>query len=185
MNAMYFQVPQSRQRLIWLGAREGLIIEPGHPSVQNRPCSVRAAWNDIANPEDELIYAFDAIAKRRNSIAPILAKAVPGQQLSKLEPRGFYYNWQRLPWDGPAMTIPKEDINICHPVEQRIITPTECKRLMAFPDGFRLVGNIQERRYRVGNSVPPLFMRAIAQHIRRTILDERLTGMGLEARLTE
>jgi len=31
LNAMYFNVPQSRQRLIFVGVREDLGIEPGHP----------------------------------------------------------------------------------------------------------------------------------------------------------
>jgi len=46
------------------------------------------------------------------------------------------------------------------------------KRLGSFPDQFELCGLFEERWARVGNSVPPLLMRAIAVHIRTAILDE-------------
>ena len=38
------------------------------------------------------------------------------------------------------------------------------------PDGFNFAGNWNATVNRIGNSVPPLFMRAIAQHIRKEIL---------------
>lgn len=37
MNAMYFGVPQSRERMIFIGVREDLRIEPSHPRAQTRP----------------------------------------------------------------------------------------------------------------------------------------------------
>ena len=37
LNAMYFHVPQSRQRLIFVGVRDDLGIEPSHPKAQSRP----------------------------------------------------------------------------------------------------------------------------------------------------
>ena len=43
MNAMYFHVPQSRQRLIWIGVREDLETEPGHPGADGNYISVKRA----------------------------------------------------------------------------------------------------------------------------------------------
>ena len=37
LDAAYFGVPQHRQRLIVVGARDDLGIEPSHPAAQNRP----------------------------------------------------------------------------------------------------------------------------------------------------
>jgi DNA (cytosine-5)-methyltransferase 1 len=46
----------------------------------------------------------------------------------------------------------------------------EVKRLASFPDGYRFAGSVSDAFNRIGNSVPPNLMRAIAEHIRREIL---------------
>jgi len=44
LNAWWYGVPQDRRRLIWVGVREDLDIEPGHPDpTVTRPVSVREA----------------------------------------------------------------------------------------------------------------------------------------------
>lgn len=170
MNAMYFNVPQSRERMIFVGVREDLGLEPSHPRGMSKPFTVDEGWRGLVIPEAELMYARSVIASRSGSIAPVLRHAREGVQLSQIERRGFYFNWQRLHRQRPSPTIPKEDINLCHPTEERIVTPSECRRLASFPDSFRMVGNTKQQRERIGNSVPPLFMRAIAQHIKTEIL---------------
>ena len=46
----------------------------------------------------------------------------------------------------------------------------EAKRLTSFPDAFTFEGSFHEQWARIGNCVPPLFMRAIAEHLRAEIL---------------
>ena len=54
-----------------------------------------------------------------------------------------------------------------HPTEIRRITISETKAMASFPEGFLLIGSYAEKRWpRIGNSVPPLFMRAIAESVR-------------------
>jgi len=57
-----------------------------------------------------------------------------------------------------------------HPDEPRLLNTGELQRLATFPDGFRFSGTWNNSVNRIGNSVPPLLMRAIAQHIREHIL---------------
>jgi DNA (cytosine-5)-methyltransferase 1 len=170
LNAMYFNVPQSRQRMIFIGVRDDLGIEPSHPKAEHRAICVGDAWRGIDIPAGERSYAENVIASRAGSIAPILALAGQGVQLSKIEKRGYYFNWQRLHYLKVSPTILKEDINLCHPTEMRVLTPTECKPLASFPSAFGLIGEPKAQRSRIGNSVPPLFVRAIARHIRSSIL---------------
>ena len=51
--------------------------------------------------------------------------------------------------------------------------PTRHELMMigSFPCGYIFPGNGREYWGRIGNSVPPLFMEAIARHVRREILD--------------
>jgi DNA (cytosine-5)-methyltransferase 1 len=59
---------------------------------------------------------------------------------------------------------------VVHPSENRHLTIDEAKRIGSFPDSFCLTGKFDNQWERVGNSVPPLFMRAIAKHVQQTIL---------------
>jgi DNA (cytosine-5)-methyltransferase 1 len=38
------------------------------------------------------------------------------------------------------------------------------------PDDFELVGSYEQQWARIGNSVPPLMMKAVADHVRENIL---------------
>ncbi len=53
--------------------------------------------------------------------------------------------------------------------ELRSFTSGECKRLQSYPDAFRLIGRESDQIARIGNSVPPLFMRAVAIRVRELI----------------
>jgi len=43
------------------------------------------------------------------------------------------------------------------------------QRLASFPDSFVFLGKFEERWARIGNSVPPLLMRAVAAQVRDTL----------------
>jgi DNA (cytosine-5)-methyltransferase 1 len=47
LNAMYFHVPQSRERMIFIGVRDDLGIEPTHPRAEGRPVTVGEAWQTV------------------------------------------------------------------------------------------------------------------------------------------
>ncbi len=51
LNAMYFYVPQSRARLIFIGVREDLGIEPSHPKAESKPITPRIAIGDLIPDE--------------------------------------------------------------------------------------------------------------------------------------
>jgi len=57
-----------------------------------------------------------------------------------------------------------------HPYEIRKLSIAEIKALASYPEEFQFVGSYRARWARIGNSVPPLFVRAIALHIRQEIL---------------
>lgn len=50
LNAMYFNVPQSRQRLIWIGVRPDIGREPTFPKAQGRPADIHQRIGNCVPP---------------------------------------------------------------------------------------------------------------------------------------
>lgn len=88
----------------------------------------------------------------------------------------FQTTWSRLVWDKPSPTIdtrfdtPSNGRN-SHPFLQRSITPREAARIQSFPDRFRFYGNKCSICKQIGNAVPPLLAKAIAEHIKKEVND--------------
>jgi DNA (cytosine-5)-methyltransferase 1 len=49
------------------------------------------------------------------------------------------------------------------------LTIDEIKALASYPEEFQFVGSYRDRWARIGNSVPPLFMKALAENISRYV----------------
>jgi DNA (cytosine-5)-methyltransferase 1 len=167
LNAMYFGVPQSRQRLIFLGVREDLGIAPSHPKAQTWPIPVREALEGVA------YEPVPGLTPKYRDLAP---RVRPGQCAADIDAGTGFQNLVRLRWDKPAPTINRMNPGTglgtpLHPTEHRSLSIPEAKRLCSFPDEFVLPDGTFPQRWGVlGNAVPPLFMRAIALHITETIL---------------
>lgn len=83
----------------------------------------------------------------------------------------FATTWSRLVWDSFSPTIdtrfdtPSNGRN-SHPVLNRAITPREAARIQSFPDSFVFYGKKCNVCKQIGNAVPPLLAKAIAEQIR-------------------
>lgn len=142
MNAMYFNVPQSRERMIFIGVREDLAVEPSHPRGQAKPL---CALCSIENMEDTLNpYAI----RNFNQARRFLEHHKPSPTLTKSDVPG-----SDLPFAGHSRIGDKRAAVIA-----------------SFPIQFYFIGLWTDAVNRIGNSVPPLFMRSIAAHIRECIL---------------
>jgi len=175
LNAMYFNVPQSRERVIIIGVREDLGIEPSHPKPQGRPTILRECiWDLRGNREDDRMLSpiIQKVAKKqphRWSTDVRIYMSIKGNQGSSLT-----LKW--ADWDGVCMTIIQDEralTGIVHPDRERYISLREAQRIAGFPDTFRFTDRSNGMK-RVGNTVPPPLMKAIAEHIRDNILAVQL-----------
>jgi DNA (cytosine-5)-methyltransferase 1 len=174
MNTMYFGVPQSRQRMIFIGVRSDLVdlgAAPSHPRAQTGFVTFRQACFDIRGNNDTDRMLSDVVREcgryqpRRWGTNLTVYNHFKGNVASAR-------NLQWADWDRVCGTITKSEIaysGIVHPDRQRYISLTEAKRLASFPDPFVFTDR-KRGIERIGNSVPPLFMRAVANHISREIL---------------
>jgi len=60
---------------------------------------------------------------------------------------------------------------VTHPTEKRKFTIPELRRIMSFPDDFEQSGSYANQWAVLGNAVPPLMMRAVAETIAKKIFD--------------
>lgn len=167
LNAMYFGVPQSRQRLIFVGVREDLDGEPTHPKAAGRPVTLRKALFDCP----EYLSAPELSGKQRT-----MAWLIPvGGDGSDITGRRSWFGHKKLNWSKPANTINKEAWQFYHPDTSANFSIGELRRIHSYPDNFRLEGKWRHASARIGNSVPPLFMRAIATHVCEHVLTPELS----------
>jgi DNA (cytosine-5)-methyltransferase 1 len=167
LNAMYFHVPQSRQRMIFIGVRDDLGIEPSHPGAESMPVTVREAFNNC--PEYQISWPDYS-----TSVGKCCKGMKQGQSADKFWKPNWGFQLIRLRQNAQCPTISKGGgaTGFIHPTESRKVSGAELRRLASFPDLYQFVGNRQNTQDRIGNSVPPLFMEAIARHVRREILDK-------------
>lgn len=167
LNAMYFNVPQSRERMIFIGVREDIGIEPSHPIAENIPICVKEA---IKNADISGTPNFN------DKYSKIYDKIKQGQKASHIINKGFN-NCVKINPLKPCCTLPKLQTGhgfatIVHYNEKRGLSVGEGKRISSFPDAFQFIGKYKDKWARIGNSVPPLFMRSIALHIKNNILNK-------------
>jgi DNA (cytosine-5)-methyltransferase 1 len=166
--------PAAAGRAPWVTFRaavEGLALQPDgrrwHRARSPRPESVRRYK---AVPRD----GGDRFAMQRNLDRAGLGELVPSCWRNK--PTGTTDVFGRLWWDRPAITIRTEFYKpekgrYLHPSAHRPITVREAARLMSFPDDFTLPEDqsMSSIARQVGNAVPPLLARRIAEALAESL----------------
>ena len=165
MNAKYYNVPQSRERVIFIGVRKDLEIKPSYTEGNNKIITVKEAFKNCKIGEVKYL---------KGNKANLIKKLKIGQNMSKLT-KNKYFNTLRLNPNKVCPTIPKLfgeawGSFFAHWESNRSISINELKRLFTYSDDFIMIGTFKDQWAVIGNSVPPKFMQAIAEHIKKEIL---------------
>ena len=177
LNAWWYGVPQDRRRLIWVGVREDLAAEPGHPEpTVTVPVSagrvLGAADVQLRNPDFENKWKAGsgvALALMATHPPSISAQRIAGAFgnpvfLARPENAGRWRPMQSLV--ATVMTVNPPSLTDGESV--RYLTIEESKTLQGFPEWF----DIREKEYKfLGNSVCPPMAEAIGRHL-ITLLEE-------------
>jgi len=177
LNAMYFHVPQSRERMIFIGVRDDLGIEPSHPKAESKLIGASSIEGASCLGVDGQSLKLEGKTSRYIKLLK------PGQRLEQLyeqingKGKKAYFAFSRTHPLKPARTIAKDSAGLFHYHHDRTLTIGEYKRIASFPDAYKFIGSFNSALHRMGNSVPPLFMEAIARHVRAEILDKVETAV--------
>lgn len=170
LDAQWLGVPQRRERVIFVGVRDDLGLAPAFPRPFERRVSLREALAGLP-PEPPIE------AQRLKGKTLLLARQLaPGQSGDALT-GGSYFSLGRLAWERPTPTVCAQDATqasttMVHPDETRRLSISELKRVCSFPDDYRLTGTFAQQWERLGRSVPPLMMKAVAEAVGRGVLDK-------------
>jgi DNA (cytosine-5)-methyltransferase 1 len=142
-----------------------------HPAAQIAPIPAGESLAGCSTPPEQLAALFEAGKKYK--AYRFWAHIRIGRSQQDITGNGF--NAIRFDPRKPAHTIRRMDSNLgmggaMHWAECRRFSLPEFKRFGSFPDGFTFAGEFPEGIRQIGNCVPPLFMRAIARHIRFEML---------------
>ena len=163
MNAMYYNCATSRERIIFIGVRNDLNIPASHPRPQTKPISVKQCLRGFQSK-----YHTPITNKFVKQILPILNEY---GSLSKYHPKGSYFNFINIDPNKPCNTITLSGYKMLI-YNKRILEPDEAALLQSFPKKYKWIGKPSQIWARIGNSVPPNLMKAIALHIKENILDK-------------
>lgn len=153
--------------LAYLESAEGDFETPySMPAQTEYQATMRQGSNSLFNHQAS---NHSASALHKLSLIP----PEKGQEFLPPELKGkqiYHTTWCRLIWDTFSPTIdtrfdtPSNGTN-SHPVLNRSITPREAARIQSFDDRFVFYGNKSSVCTQIGNAVPPLLAKALADQI--------------------
>jgi len=205
LNAADYGVPQNRQRLFVIGARDGRLL--GFPRATHWGAHERRNRPRDAHRLLPHVTAGQALRGLRTKPEPeeqvggryghLLPEIPPGENyLHYTAERGHpkpLFKWRSRYWtfllkldsERPASTIqgqPGPYVGPFHWDNRRLRVP-ELKRLQGFPDEFDLAGSRRSIQLQVGNSVPPPLGAVVAIALREQLEGKRRTEGQLRLNL--
>jgi len=160
-------VPQHRERIIIVGFRGDLYPDPAFrfPDLLERGPSLKSILDESPDPKYTL---SDHLWKYLRTYA----------EKHRLKGNGFGFGLvdpdrdritrtlsARYHKDGSEILIRQREGN------PRRLTPEECRRLMGFPDSFKIPVSDTQAYRQFGNAVVPAVVKAVAEQVLRVISD--------------
>lgn len=186
LDAQWLGVPQQRQRAIFVGVRNDLDAKPVHPLPFSYRYSVQDVMPWIVDVRQHLFQGKEqrnCIGKPCPTVSTVgIGAARSGQHWIEII---IGNNKFESVWGLPNVPNPtvmasganKQGGYLREGEKKRSFTIAELRRICAFPDDFVLLGSYAQQWERLGNSVPPLMMRAVAETIRdQVLLKKRATS---------
>lgn len=187
MKALFYRVPQKRERLMIVGIRNDLV---GRASF---------AWPSPYHKVFTLRDALQAGELYPTDVPPSIGEQYPARkrEIMKLVPAGGYWRdlpddlqreymgkgyfsgggktttARRLSWDNPSLTIicspSQKKTERCHPDETRPLTVRENARIQTFPDEWEFRGSLSSQYRQIGNAVPVNLALAMGRSLIATL----------------
>lgn len=202
LRAVEYGVPQDRQRVFVVGARDGSKFEfpqPTHvasrvnedldgtvvlpfPGLEGSGLiPYLTAWDAIGDLQDD----DDPLLRITGKWADLLASIPEGNNYLYHTDRGkgkAIFGWRRRYWNFllklaknlPSWTIAAQPGPATGPFhwKNRRLSAKEMMRLQTFPNDYRIVGNLRSAQRQIGNAVPSALAELLGLRIRQQLLKD-------------
>ncbi|MDE9553021.1 DNA (cytosine-5-)-methyltransferase [Xenorhabdus bovienii] len=183
LKAMFYKVPQKRERLILIAVRNDL--------VDRSEFEWASPYHKVLTLKDALkkgeLYDTDVPLSEGQKYPPrkaeILSMVPPGGYWRDLPEaiqkeymlKSYYLGGgktgmaRRLSWGEPSLTLTcapaQKQTERCHPEETRPLTVREYARIQTFPDDWVFEGSMSAKYKQIGNAVPVNLSMAVGKSI--------------------
>ena len=189
LKAIFYQVPQKRERLILIAIRNDLAekVQFHWPNPFERVMTLRDAFYK------GILYDCD-VPQSDGQKYPIKKQQILAQvpeggdwrnlpvEIQKEYLGGSFHleggktgMARRLALDEPSLTLTcapaQKQTERCHPVETRPLTIREYARIQTFPDNWQFAGSLSDQYKQIGNAVPVNLAYAIGRSLIRLFND--------------
>ena len=201
LEAADYGVPQNRERVIFIGSRDG--ETPTFPIPKYcKDGKILPKWRTLKDALTALVdteVEFMSYSESRFKYLRLLESGQNWKHLPeelKQEAMGGAYNsgggkvgfYRRLSWDKPSPTITtsphQKATDMCHPVELRSLTVRESARIQTFPDDWIFYGSVSSKYKQIGNAVPVLLAKEIGSYLFNLIHGNKSKGKEIAEQLS-
>jgi DNA (cytosine-5)-methyltransferase 1 len=186
LNAADYGVPQTRERLVFIGSRSGERIsfpvrthgkevEGLKPwkTLRSAVFRMKRTKHEFKEFHERKIQLLRRVPEGKNWLAlpkRMRAKAIGGAYASWGGRTGFL---RRLAWNRPSpalVTVPDGNATcLCHPTRSRPLSVQEYARIQQVPAAWRFCGSTNQKYRQIGNAVPVGLGYVIGQAIKQAL----------------
>lgn len=188
LNAVNYQVPQKRERIMLIGIRNDLVtkdIQFQFPTPYHRPMTMTDAMKkgslfDVDVPISE----GQKYPEKKRKVLELVPpggcwRDLPDEVAKEYMKKSYYLGGgktgmaRRLSWNEPSLTLtcsPSQgQTERCHPDETRPLTVREYARIQTFPDEWKFAGSLSNQYKQIGNAVPVNLAYAVGRSLIRVL----------------
>lgn len=190
LNAADYGIPQNRYRVFYVGIKNKKFV---FPEPFDYKLTAKDGISDLegatqekygSEPQNDFQRAMRGNIKKplnqdytthAEKTISIISQVPDGGNIRDLPEEIWHvrkYNkaFERMGTFKPSNTIDTGHRNYFHYSEPRIPTVRESARIQSFPDSFEILGTRGSQYKQVGNAVPPMLSKIIAERIKTELL---------------
>ena len=184
LKAMFYQVPQKRERLFFIAVRQDLFttnLNFNWPSPYRKILTLRDVLKKGELYECDVPHAIGSVyPKRKREILESVPaggywRDLPDDLQKEYMQKSYFLGGgktgmaRRLSWDEPSLTLTcapaQKQTERCHPDETRPLSIREYARIQTFPDTWEFCGSMSSQYRQIGNAVPVNLAYAIGRSL--------------------
>jgi len=183
LKAIFYKVPQKRERLILIGIRNDLVQysnfkwpSPYHKILTVRDALKKGSLYETDCPESK----GQTYPKRKQEILSMVPEGgcwvdLPDEIQREFMKTSYFMGGgktgmaRRLSWSNPSLTLTcapaQKQTERCHPELPRPLTVREYARIQTFPDDWHFCGALTSQYKQIGNAVPVNIAHTIGRSV--------------------